>query len=218
MSETPSEQSPPPSGMARWIPWALLTMIGVAAGAALYVITQAAFQPADQGLEQFRRASLHRLRVLETSARAPAVTVANAAGEQVPLVQDGAGLTLVNLWATWCAPCVAEMPTFAAAQREYGPRGLRVVAVSVDRPQEQPQARAFMARQAPLTFYADPTMSVFNALQPRPMGLPVTLVIDHRGRERARVVGDADWTSPEARGLIERMLSEAGARPATPRP
>lgn len=216
MSETPSEQSRPDSPeKARWIPWAILTMIGLAVGAALYVITAASFKPAEEGLEQFRRGSLHRLRVLSPSQPAPAVTVVDAQGGRSPLAQPGARLTVVNLWATWCAPCVAEMPTLATVQREYGARGLRVVAVSVDRPQEQPQARAFMARQAPLAFYADPTMSVFNALQPRPMGLPVTLLIDHRGRERARVVGDANWTSPEARGLIERLLAEAGAQPAS---
>ena len=220
MSETPEEpiETPPAedrSLLVRALPWAILTLIGIGVGSILYVMTEASFKPAEDGLAQFRRGSLHRLQVFERTHPAPTVAVTDAEGRPAALVDPAARLTLVNLWATWCAPCRVEMPTLAAAQRTYAARGLRVVAVSLDRPQEQAEARAFMARQAPLRFYADPTMGLFNGLTPRPQGLPVTLILDGRGRERARVVGDADWTSPEAGALIERLLSERrGGAPA----
>jgi thiol-disulfide isomerase/thioredoxin len=223
MSEVPPEPTEgEPTGekslIGRALPWAILTLIGIGVGAILYVMTEASFKPAEDGLAQYRRASLHRLQVPPLPTAGPSATVADPQGRQVPLVDPEACLTLVNLWATWCAPCRVEMPTLAAAQRTYGARGLRVVAVSLDRPQEQPAARAFIGTQAPLAFYADPTMALFNGLQPRPQGLPVTLLVDAQGRERARVVGDANWTSPEARGLIERLLSERPAAQAPQRP
>lgn len=223
MSETPEEpiETPPAeekSLIGRALSWAILTLIGIGVGGVLYVMTAASFKPAEIDLAQFRRASLHRLQVAEQPRPAPAGTVADAEGRRSTLVAQGARVTLVNLWATWCAPCRTEMPTLAAAQRAYGQRGLRVVAVSMDRPQEQPAARAFMATQAPLGFYADPTMGLFNVITPRPAGLPVTLILDSQGRERARVVGDANWTSPEARGLIESLLSEQPVSPPAVRP
>lgn len=207
---SPTEEK---SLIARALPWAILTLIGIGVGAVLYVMTEASFKPAEADLTEFRRASLHRLQVADQPRPAPSVSVADGSGRRVALAVPDARLTLVNLWATWCAPCRIEMPTLAAAERAYGARGLRVVAVSLDRPQEQPAARTFMAAQAPLIFYADPTMALFNALTPRPAGLPVTLILDAQGRERARVVGDANWTSPEARGLIESLLAEQPAPP-----
>jgi thiol-disulfide isomerase/thioredoxin len=117
---------------------------------------------------------------------------------------------LVNLWASWCAPCVKELPTLdklAAMHRDDGKLG--VVAVSQD---AGPQAsvKAFLAKLKvkDLGAYHDPKSALSGALGPDTV-LPTTILIDANGKEVWRYVGDLDWTGPEA----AKLLSEAGAAP-----
>ena len=65
-----------------------------------------------------------------------------------------------------------------------------------------------MTANAPLQVYRDPGYLLSFALEPRSEGFPTTVVYDRQGRERARLSGEADWSSPEARGLIEALLAE----------
>ena len=115
---------------------------------------------------------------------------------------------LVNLWASWCAPCVKELPTLdklAAAHRDGGQLG--VIAVSQDSG-PQPSVEAFLAKLKveDLGAYHDPKMGLSGALGPDVV-LPTSILYDAQGREVWRYVGDLDWTSPE----VARLLSEAGA-------
>ena len=117
-------------------------------------------------------------------------------------------VVLVNLWATWCAPCVKELPTLdklAAAHRDDGKLG--VVTVSQDSG-PQPSVEAFLAKlnAKDLGAYHDPKMALSGALGPDTV-LPTSILYDAQGREVWRYVGDLDWTSPEA----AKLLSEAGA-------
>ena len=115
---------------------------------------------------------------------------------------------LVNLWATWCAPCVKELPTLdklAAAHRDDG--SIAVVAVSQDTG-PQPSVDAFLAKLKveDLGAYHDPKMALSGALGPETV-LPTTILYDADGKEVWRYVGDLDWTSAEA----AKLLAEAGA-------
>jgi len=103
-------------------------------------------------------------------------------------------VVLLNIWATWCGPCRAEMPSIEALHHEYGPRGLMIVAVSVDEPGQQKTVRAF-ARELGLTFeiLQDPT---------------------HDGTIRKKIIGATDWSSPGTRALVAQLLAEDG-RPAS---
>ena len=113
---------------------------------------------------------------------------------------------LVNLWATWCAPCVKELPTL---DRLAAGKSIDVVAVSQD---SGPHASvvAFLKEHqiATLTPYHDPKMALSGALGPDTV-LPTSILYDAKGKEVWRYVGDLDWTSPEA----AKLLSEAGAAP-----
>ncbi|WP_150001540.1 TlpA disulfide reductase family protein [Iodidimonas gelatinilytica] len=113
---------------------------------------------------------------------------------------------LINLWAEWCAPCIEEMPTLAALEADMGSADFRVVPISIDRSlvaQAQTVLEKFKA--ANLTTLADPSMRLMGDLGI--IGLPATLLVDREGREIGRLVGPADWNSPDAKALVKAALA-----------
>jgi thiol-disulfide isomerase/thioredoxin len=127
-------------------------------------------------------------------------------------IADHAGRTLlVNLWATWCAPCRAEMPALDALEREMGGEEFEVVAVNVDTGDDtKPKKFLEEIGISSLGHYRDNTLAVFNDLKKRglALGLPVTLLIDGEGCLLANMNGPAEWASPDARTLIEAALAK----------
>lgn len=121
-----------------------------------------------------------------------------------------AGKTLlVNLWATWCAPCRAEMPALDALQRRMGSDAFEVVAINIDTGDDS-KPKAFLSEIGVKTlgFYRDATMGVFNDLKRRSLalGLPVTLLLDAEGCLLASMNGPAEWAGEDARKLIEAAV------------
>ena len=121
-------------------------------------------------------------------------------------LRDDAGEGLVlNFWATWCPPCVAEMPALAQLARALARSGMRVLPVSEDRGGVD-VVRAFYAAHGIVG------LPVLLDVQSRAMlalgldGVPTTLVIDRMGREVARVQGAIQWDAPDAKVLIARLI------------
>jgi len=83
------------------------------------------------------------------------------------------------------------------------------VAISVDRPDDEAKARMFIAKHAPLKFYHDPKMALPFAFKPAAVGMPTTVIYGADGVERGRLAGDADWSSKEAKALIDEVLAES---------
>src|SRR5258705_2581910 len=128
----------------------------------------------------------------------------NPDGGDISLAKFKGSGVLVNLWATWCAPCVKELPTLdALAQSHDVDGGLGVIAISQDSG-PQPSVVAFLKKLnvRDLGAYHDPHMALSGALGPDVV-LPTSILIDADGREVSRYVGDLDWTSPEAARLLE---------------
>jgi thiol-disulfide isomerase/thioredoxin len=116
-------------------------------------------------------------------------------------------VVLVNLWATWCAPCRKEMPALAALQKELGSKDFEVVAISVDRKGIEASAQFLKEVGASaLNLYADPSTDTLSKFQA--VGLPASILIDREGREIGRLLGPAEWNSPEAKALITAALAE----------
>ena len=117
-------------------------------------------------------------------------------------------VVVLNLWATWCGPCIKEMPTLAALARSEARAPVAVAPLSIDRASATPKARAFIAQNAPLKFYQDAAYSFPGALRPPPPGFPTTLIFDKRGRLRATVSADIDWNGEQARRVIGKLAAE----------
>lgn len=116
-------------------------------------------------------------------------------------------VVLVNVWATWCAPCRAEMPSIEQLYKEYAPKGLKVVAVSIDDPGSDHAIRSF-AKQLGLTFdiLHDTAGTIEHTYQTT--GVPETVVIGRDGIIRKKVAGATDWSSEANRRLIDDLLAD----------
>jgi thiol-disulfide isomerase/thioredoxin len=137
----------------------------------------------------------------------PDAAFQDAAGKPLKMSDWKGRVVLVNLWATWCAPCRKEMPDLAQLQKELGSDQFEVVAISVDRKGVEASS-AFLKETGAdaLKLYAEPTTTIVNELQV--IGLPVTILIDRQGNEIGRLLGPAHWASPEAKALIKAALAE----------
>jgi len=131
----------------------------------------------------------------------------DGSGKPVKLSDLKGKVVLLNLWATWCAPCRKEMPDLAKLQKEMGSDQFEVVAVSVDRKGVEASS-AFLKETGAdsLKLYVEPTTAIVTDLAAA--GLPSTVLIDRNGNEIGRLVGPADWGSPEAKALIGAALAE----------
>ena len=135
---------------------------------------------------------------------APEALFEDGAGQPVRLSVFRGRPVLVNLWATWCGPCVVEMPSLDALAAREGEE-LEIVAISQDREGRQKVSDFFAAhRFRRLEPYLDPEMRLMPALGLDT--LPTTILYDREGREVWRMTGMADWQSERA----VRLLREAG--------
>ena len=116
----------------------------------------------------------------------------------------GRGVVL-NLWATWCVPCVAEMPALDELARLVAGDGIDVLPLSSDRG-GLAVVQKFYADRGIKTLPAllDPQSAAAHALGIR--GIPTTLVIDRKGRELSRLEGGADWAEPSAVSMLRQMV------------
>jgi len=119
-------------------------------------------------------------------------------------------VVLINIWATWCGPCRVEMPSIEQVHRDLGPKGLKVVAISVDDAGTDPQIRDFV-KQYGLTFEVLHDTGGQEGKVSRDYqttGYPETVIIGRDGIIRKKLLGAQNWNSPENRALIQRLLAE----------
>lgn len=155
-------------------------------------------------------------RLRENEAALPDFSFTDAEGKaHGPADFAGRGL-VINLWATWCPPCVAEMPALDRLAAAMAQENILVLPLSSDRGGAA-VVRAFYERTQVrhLGIWLDPRGAAGRALGAR--GLPTTIIVDRGGRERARLEGDAAWDAPEFMAAIRRLTARGapeGARGA----
>jgi thiol-disulfide isomerase/thioredoxin len=180
--------------------------------AVLYVIVASSAKPDAQ-------------KSVATNVRDPALLVGEMSGFQfaiapstapeVPFFTNGkpqylkdrrGKVVLLNLWATWCKPCLEELPSLNALQRAKGGAAFEVVAVAAD-PQGEARARAYLDRLGvtSLSLHMDEPLRLATAYGAS-AGLPLSVLYDRQGREIGRLRGSADWSSAEAAALIQAAI------------
>jgi len=146
--------------------------------------------------------------VVGVDSKAPDYEVVDlATGDTVSLRERYRGqVTLINIWATWCAPCREEMPSMEALYQDYAARGFKIAAVSIDEGNET-GIKAF-GQELGLTFdiLHDRNGAIQGVYQTT--GVPESFLIDRDGRIVRRLIGNHDWNSPANRDLIDRLLGQ----------
>ena len=142
----------------------------------------------------------------KTPEAVPDTAFLDASGKERTLKDWQGKVVLLNLWATWCAPCRKEMPSLDRLQAELGSDKFEVVAVSVDKTGID-GARKFLdqIKVSKLGVFADPNIKLGTEL--KAIGMPASILIDRESREVGRLVGPAEWDSEDAKRLIRAMLN-----------
>jgi thiol-disulfide isomerase/thioredoxin len=159
-------------------------------------------------LARFATGALEKLEIPAALEPATDYVFLDPKGQDVGFDAFNGQVAVINLWAMWCAPCREEMPTLAGLANAYSDNAeVIVVPINVDLGENLPEARAFLADNAPLTFFNDPKFQLPFEFAGKG-AMPQTIILDRQGRIRAHLTGDADWASPEAMALIDALLSE----------
>jgi cytochrome c biogenesis protein CcmG, thiol:disulfide interchange protein DsbE len=150
---------------------------------------------------------------LDIGSRAPDYQARSLAGDTISLSRFAGDVVVLNVWATWCRPCVIEMPALQRLHEELGDKGLRVVAVSVDAApgvigpfgESGGNVSDFVDRLG-LTFTVlhDPSGRIESRYQVN--GLPTTYVIDRDGRIQRKVLGAREWDEPPLADQIRQLV------------
>ncbi len=191
--------------------WAALALAVLAAGSALYLQVG----EAGKGTPPPTLSIASPLQGLNTGEMAaflinpappvmPNVTFQDADGKDVALEAWRGKVVLLNLWATWCVPCRKEMPQLDKLKADLGGKDFDVIALSSDRGGlDKPRKFWTDTGITSLGLYAD-SHDAQHALSV--IGLPTTLLIDRTGHEIGRLVGPAEWASPEAKALLQAAI------------
>ena len=135
---------------------------------------------------------------------APGFTLTNLAGKAASLDDYHGKVVLIHFWATFCVPCVREMPELESLWQEYRDQGLVVLGIATDRGSES-VVREFVGKTG-VTFptLLDPDGTVRNRYEV--VALPMSYLIGRDGKISGRMIGTREWTVPEGRVILERLL------------
>jgi peroxiredoxin len=146
---------------------------------------------------------------LAKGTTAPAFRLPSLAGGEGELGRLRGKVVVLNFWATWCPPCVSEMPSLEKLHRTLGPEGLAVVTVSTD--EDEAALRRFVAEYAlTLPVLRDPGGRVASD-DYRTTGYPETFVLDRAGVLLEHVVGPAEWDTPQSLAHFRALLGQGAA-------
>ncbi|MBO0664466.1 TlpA family protein disulfide reductase [Jiella sp. MQZ9-1] len=207
---------------------ALALVLGIAVGVGVLYVTEgrsgnavASNCPLDKkfadAVDQNAKGEVAAVHALATPFDMKAIAFKDADGKDTTLTDLTGKTLLVNLWATWCVPCRAEMPALDTLQAEAGGQGFSVIPINVDNGSDaKPKKFYAETKLKSLPFYHDGTLAAFDTLKSQGIafGLPVSLLVGPDGCARAAITGPAEWASPDALRLIKAVMSSVGDKAA----
>jgi thiol-disulfide isomerase/thioredoxin len=171
----------------------------------VFVLVQSCQRPAT-GIDIYAKDTLKKLTVRENPPLPPTTIFQTADDSQFQLSELRGKTVVLNVWATWCPPCVKEMPSLDRLQALRGGDNFEVITISIDRTKYEP-AKFFEDNNIEnLKPWHDGSYGIPGNLQLR--GYPTTLIYNPQGREIAILEGEAEWDSPEALALVDYLLTK----------
>ncbi len=180
----------------------LIKRRGVLAAGGTLAATLIARKPRAEDLDDLAST----LKPVDPPMAPPDITFTTADGSEHRLTEFRGHGMVINLWATWCAPCVEEMPSLAALSKTLAPDDIAVLPLSSDRGGAKTVQGYFQEHDITgLPVLLDPRSAAAHAWHVR--GIPASFVIDKQGREVARMDGAADWSTAAAAALIRKLVA-----------
>ncbi|MBI1211389.1 MAG: redoxin domain-containing protein [Alphaproteobacteria bacterium] len=174
----------------------LIAAIVVAGLAAIYILWEHGPDEQEETL-----AGMEKFTASADEALAPEIKFEDGERHKRTLADFRGGVVVVNFWATWCTPCVRELPSLDRLQGRLKDKGVTIIALSLDRGGVDAVKRFYDENGIRnLGVYVDTTMGTQQAFDIP--GLPTTVLIDAKGRDRGRLIGPADWGGEDAAELI----------------
>ncbi len=147
---------------------------------------------------------------VKNNIKAPDFCLEGLNGKKLQLHSLKGNVILLNFWATWCGPCKEEMPSMEALYQQYKDRGFMLLTISVDEGSPEPTRKFIQMNDYHFPVLIDPTgktLDVFGVDR-----IPVTLLIDKKGRILGRAIGPRNWSHPDVFSFIDRLLDDRPMR------
>ena len=179
-------------------------------GALAAVALPATVTPSLAGVKpDMAKGAMERFKLAAQPKPLPDLEIQNADDKPMKLSDFKGRVVLLNFWATWCAPCVKEMPSLDRLQAEFTKDRFLIVPLSIDGP-TKPKVAPFYRDQKldNLGIYFDKGRKTMQGLDVTL--LPTSILVDAQGRELGRIEGDADWDMPESITLMEAAIGKTG--------
>jgi len=175
-------------------------------GAILGVMLLLGMSPLSTLQAQDAAADLEKLVQTIPPQLAPKLSFQTMQGQSVTEASLKGPAIVLNFWATWCPPCLEEMPTLNGLQSLYDPKVLRVVAVSIDRGGAYQVGKFLQNKEWPhLQILLDPKAQAMRDLKIK--NLPTTVIFNGKGLEMARLTGTAHWDDP---AFLDGLIAKTG--------
>ncbi len=158
-------------------------------------------------IQALREGSMKKLLFHEIPRPVSSEAFYDSNGAAVTLSEFRPKIVVLNFWATWCAPCLKELPTLDALNENLGGDKFEVLAVATGRSSPEDAAEFLLENNIDsLDLYLDPKLKFLRGTGV--LGLPTTIVVNGDGNEIARLIGDADWNSESAIEIFEALISD----------
>ena len=185
--------------------YALRLMSAIAVFACLFVLMQSCSVNKKPALMQFAKGELKKLKVLKTPPAQPQMIFETIDGDEVQLKDFRGKTLLVNAWATWCGPCINEMPSLNTLQEQRGSDKFAVITINMDRKIGTAQAFLDKGKYTQLPLYHDPSLS-FN-IKIGTQGIPISIFYTPEGQEIARIFGEVNWQGKNVSAFLDEIIT-----------